>query len=96
MAEVAQEIASTNSGIALDQVTVPITVSVGSARMTVSELLALQSDAVLRLDRRVEDPVEVFVGDRLVARGLLESPEGQDEGFLSVRLVEILEQGPSR
>ena len=88
--------ASGTHGISLDQVTVPITVSVGSARMTVNELLDLHSDAVLRLDRRVDDPVEVFVGERLVARGLLESPDGQDDGFLSVRLVEILEQGPSK
>lgn len=96
MAEFAREAVTGAAGIPLDQVTVPVTVSVGSARMTVNELLELRSDAVLRLDRRVEDPVEVFVGDRLVARGLLESPEGPEEGFLSVRLVEILEQGPSK
>ena len=93
MADIAQEALAGSAGIPLDQVTVPVTVSVGSARMTVNDLLALRSDAVLRLDRRVEDPVEIFVGDRLIARGLLESPEEPEEGFLSVRLVEILEQG---
>jgi len=42
---------------------------------------------VLALDRKLEDPVELYVGDRLIARGELEDPS--DDGNLFVRLTEI-------
>lgn len=69
-------------------VPVEITVSVGRARPTVRELLHLGRDAVLPLDRRVDDAVDLYVGDRLIARGVLEEfgPEG---GQLAVRLTEV-------
>ncbi|MBS8228012.1 FliM/FliN family flagellar motor switch protein [Vannielia litorea] len=71
------------------QVPVEITVAVGKARPRVSELLKLGPDAVLPLDRRVEDPVELYVGDKLIARGeLTEAEEGQP-GQLAVRLTEV-------
>ena len=59
--------------------TVPIelTVSVGRARPLIRDLLALGEDAILPLDTRVDDPVELFVGDRLVARGELQELEGE-------------------
>ena len=41
------------------------------------------------LDKRVEDPVELYVGDRLIARGELEELEGEQEGQLAVRLIEV-------
>jgi len=37
----------------------------------------------------VEDPVELYVGDRLIARGELEAMEGEPKGQLSVRLTEV-------
>jgi len=71
------------------QVPVEVTVSVGRARPKVSELLRLGPDAVLPLDKRVEDPVELYVGDRLIARGQLTELEGDKEGHLAVRLTEV-------
>jgi flagellar motor switch protein FliN/FliY len=44
---------------------------------------------VLPLDRRVDDPVELYVGDRLIARGELEEMEGDQAGQLAVRLTEV-------
>lgn len=67
------------------QVPIEITVSVGKARPQVRELLRLGRDAVLTLDRRVDDPVELYVGDRLIARGELQEQDGQ----LAVRLTEV-------
>ena len=49
----------------LRSVPVEVRVCVGHARPTVAELLELRQDAVLPLDRRIEDPVELYVGDRL-------------------------------
>lgn len=71
------------------QVPIEITISVGKARPQVRELLRLQRDAVLTLDRRVEDPVELYVGDRLIARGELQEMEG-GTGQLGVRLTEVV------
>lgn len=71
------------------QVPIEIIVSVGRARPAVRELLRLGRDAVLQLDRRVEDPVELYVGDRLIARGELMELEGEQAGQLAVRLTEL-------
>lgn len=71
------------------QVPIEITISVGRARPLVRELLKLERDAVLVLDRRVDDPVELWVGDRLIARGELEEMEGEHKGRLAVRLTEV-------
>lgn len=70
-------------------VPIEITISVGRARPLVRDLLRLQRDAVLALDRRVEDPVELYVGDRLIARGELQELEGEQAGQLAVRLTEV-------
>jgi len=71
------------------QVPIEITVSVGRARPQVRDLLRLRRDAVLALDRRVEDPVELYIGDRLIARGELMEVEGDTPGLLAVRLTEV-------
>lgn len=71
------------------QVPIEIMISVGKARPMVRDLLRLQRDAVLPLDRRVEDPVELYVGDRLIARGELQELDGDQAGQLAVRLTEV-------
>lgn len=75
------------------QVPVEVTVSVGRARPRISELLHLERNAVLRLDKRVMDPVDLYVGDKLIARGELIEQTGEDEGQLAVRLTEIADLG---
>ena len=67
---------------------VEVVVSVGRARPLVRDLLALGENAVLPLDRRVDDPVELWIGDRLIARGELMEAEGEP-GQLAVRLTEV-------
>lgn len=69
-------------------VPIEVTISVGTARPTVNELLNLDENAVLTLDRRISDPVELYIGDRLIARGELQEIEGED-GQLAVRLIEV-------
>lgn len=83
----------TSTPIAADhpfaQVPVEIVISVGRARPALRDLLHLGQDSVLHLDRRVEDPVELYVGDRLIARGELHELEGEQAGQLAVRLTEV-------
>ena len=73
------------------QVPIEITISVGKARPLVGELLALENDSILQLDRKVEDPVELYVGDKLIARGELQEVEGDPNGQLAVRLTEVVD-----
>jgi flagellar motor switch protein FliN len=82
-------------GHPFQSVPIEITISVGRARPSVRELLALGENAVLALDRRIDDPVELYIGDRLIARGELQEMEGGEVGQLAVRLTEVitLQQG---
>lgn len=80
----------TKSDHPLHSIPIEITISVGHARPSVRDLLALGENAVLALDRRVDDPVELFVGGRLIARGELQELEGGEPGQLSVRLTEVV------
>ena len=72
-------------------VPIEISVCVGKARAQIGELLQLGENSVLTLDKLVDDPVELFVGDKLIARGELEEVVGQSNGQLVVRLTEIAE-----
>lgn len=73
------------------QVPIEITISVGKAHPKIKELLQLEQNAVLQLDKRIEDPVELYVGERLIARGELQELEGDQKGQLAVRLTEVVD-----
>jgi len=47
----------------------------------------------LGLDRGIDDPVELYVGQRMVARGELVELEGETKGRLGLRVTEIAEHG---
>ena len=79
-----------HSGNPFSQVPIEITISVGKARPLIRDLLRMTQDAILPLDRRVDDPVELYVGDKLIARGELTEIEG-DSGQLAVRLTEVVD-----
>lgn len=72
-------------------VPIEISVCIGKARPLIRDLIALREKSVLTLDRSVEDPVDLFVGDRLIARGVLEEQEGEHAGELAVRLTEVID-----
>lgn len=74
----------------LHDLPIEVTISVGRARPTLQDLLSLGENAVLLLDRRLDDPVELFIGDRLIARGLLQEADEGEPGQLSVRLTEVV------
>ena len=82
-------IAAASASHPFSQVPIEIVISVGKARPKLSELLRMGHDAILPLDTRVDDPVELYVGDRLIARGELQELEGDQAGQLAVRLTEV-------
>jgi flagellar motor switch protein FliN/FliY len=81
--------AAFEAGSPFRDVPIEVTVTVGRARPSVGDLLGLRPDDVLPLDRRISDPVELYVGDRLIARGELEEVGGEGSGQLAVRLTDV-------
>lgn len=75
---------------AIFSVPVDVVVSVGQARPVIGELLAMRRDMVLPLTSRVDDPVQIMIGDRVIARGELEEI-GDGAGRLGVRLTEVVD-----
>jgi flagellar motor switch protein FliN len=53
----------------LFKLTLPVTIELGRAQMTVQEVLDLARGSVVQLDRLVGEPVDVLVGDRRFAEG---------------------------
>jgi flagellar motor switch protein FliN/FliY len=63
-----------------------LTVELGRTHLTVRQVLDLQKGSVLELDRIAGDAVDIFVNDRLVARG---DVVVVDDKF-GVRIVELM------
>jgi flagellar motor switch protein FliN/FliY len=53
----------------LMDVVLHVSVELGRARMTVRQVLDLDQDSVIELDRLAGEVVDVFVNDHLIARG---------------------------
>lgn len=73
---------------AVYDVPVKVQAVLGRSRMDIGELLRLKPGMVVELDRRVGEPVEIFVNNRLIARGevvLIDSA-------LGITLTEIVRQ----
>ncbi|MEZ5892624.1 MAG: FliM/FliN family flagellar motor switch protein [Parvularculaceae bacterium] len=67
---------------------VRIRVSIGEAQITVQSLLDLTKDSIIDLESMVEDAVDIFVGERLIARGeLVEAKE--DPNGIGVKIIEV-------
>jgi flagellar motor switch protein FliN len=64
--------ASTTEAANIDMlmdVTMQVAVELGRTRVTVKQVLDLQSGSVIELDRLAGDVVDIFVNDHLLARG---------------------------
>jgi flagellar motor switch protein FliN/FliY len=59
-------------------------------------LLDLGENSVLSLDKTVDAPVDLYIGDRLVGRGQLEETEDGTTSMLAVRIIEIVEPDMSK
>ena len=67
---------------------VPVNISavLGMAHMSVAQLLKLNRGSVLELDRKVGEAIDIFVNNRLVARGEVVVVEDR----LGVTMTEII------
>jgi flagellar motor switch protein FliN/FliY len=72
---------------------VPVTVSavLGKSAMEVSQLLKLGKGTIVELDRKVGEAIDIYVNNRLVARGEVVLVEDR----LGVTMTEIIKTGQS-
>jgi flagellar motor switch protein FliN/FliY len=70
---------------------VPVSISavLGRASMSVAQLLQLNSGSVLELDRKVGEAIDIYVNNRLVARGEVVIVDER----LGVTMTEIIKDG---
>lgn len=72
---------------------IPVAVSaiLGKAKMDVSDLLKLGQGTVVELDRKVGEAIDIYVNNRLVARGEVVVVEER----LGITMTEIIKGGAS-
>lgn len=75
----------------INSVEMALTVEIGRTRMTVRDVLALESGAVVELDRSVGSPADILLNGRLIAHGEIVVVD-QD---YAVRITQILDVAES-
>ena len=64
----------------------PVSIELGTARLDDDSLAQLDTGSLVTLDRHTDDPIDILVEGRLVARGELLVIEKE----LAVRIVELI------
>jgi flagellar motor switch protein FliN len=68
---------------------IDIQIVLGTSRMPVSSLMNLSEGALIGLDRKIGEPVEIVVNGRLFGRGEITVLEG-DETRFGVKLIDVV------
>jgi len=69
------------------EVPLRLSVELGSANLPVRDVLALAKGSIVELDRMNGEPADVYVNDRLIARGEIST----DEDRMAIRITELIE-----
>lgn len=69
-------------------VPVKVTAVLGKTKMNIAELMSLGAGSIIELDRRVGEPIDLYVNDRLIARGELVLVDG----VLGVTMTEVVKE----
>ncbi len=77
---------SRDTSTALDQLHIRVRVELGRRRLPLEEALGLSQGDVVDLNKSVEEPVEIYAGELLVARGEVVVIDGR----LGVRVTEVV------
>lgn len=77
---------------AVYDIPVKITAVIGTATMPVSQLLRLGRGAVVELDKKLGEAVDIYANNRLIARGEVVVV---DDNHIGVTMTEILSSTPS-
>lgn len=68
------------------EVPLRLSVEVGSAHLAVRDVLALSKGSIVELDRGSGEPADIYVNDRLIARGEISSEDDR----VAVRITELI------
>ncbi|MFT8367809.1 MAG: flagellar motor switch protein FliN [Acetobacter papayae] len=77
---------------AVYDIPVKITAVIGTATMPVSQLLRLGRGAVVELDKKLGEAVDIYANNRLIARGEIVVV---DDNYIGVTMTEILSSTPT-
>ena len=70
----------------LESVPVKISAVLGKVKLDIAQLKSLGAGSIIELDRKVGEPIDLYVNDRLIARGELVMVDGA----LGVTMTEIV------
>ncbi|WP_159946508.1 flagellar motor switch protein FliN [Rhizobium sp. 18065] len=79
---------SANIDLIMD-IPIEVQIVLGSSRMQVSGLMNLEEGAIIALDKKIGEPVEIMVNGRRIARGEITVLENDDTRF-GVKLIEVM------
>ena len=68
------------------EVPLRLSVEVGSAHLPVRDVLALSKGSIVELDRGSGEPADIYVNDRLIARGEISSEDDR----VAIRITELI------
>ena len=69
-----------------------VTLRFGQRHLTLRDVLTLTTGSLVELDRQVEEPVDLVLGDRLIARGEVVIVDGN----YGLRVTEVMEGATHR
>ena len=75
-----------NLGRVMD-VTVPMTARIGIVHKTISDVIDLAPGSIVDLERSAGDPIDLVIGDKLIARGEIVVVKDR----YGVRIVEVIQ-----
>ncbi|NWG91087.1 MAG: flagellar motor switch protein FliN [Parvularculaceae bacterium] len=70
------------------EIPVRLTAVLGKTRLSIAELMKLDAGSIIELDRRVGEAIDLYVNDRLIARGELVMVDGA----LGVTMTEVVKE----
>jgi len=79
---------SANLDLIMD-IPIEVQIVLGSSKMQVSGLMNLEEGAIIALDKKIGEPVEIMVNGRRIARGEITVLENDDTRF-GVKLIEVM------
>ena len=88
-ASVGSSVPAGNTDIIMN-IAVDVQIVLGSAEMSVSELMTLQKGSTVALDRRIGEPVDVVVNGRKIACGEITVLESDPSRF-GIKLTQIID-----
>lgn len=87
MTSVAGSAMHANMDLIMD-IPIDVQIILGSSRMQVSSLMNLTEGAIISLDRKIGEPVDLIVNGRLIGRGEITVMEN-DETRFGIKLIEV-------